>query len=286
MIQITKSPTLRAVLCAVIVLMAATPCFAQSFLSSVESVIGPIVPTCGIAATFRSEVGTGLSVMALNRSQLSGNALNVLVGAPEVGLEDWANLNQSPLLYDVYAKFRIWRLGARAQWIQFEERSLSPDLGGFDFTGVRIGADFDVIQHYSLVIGASADYCFSDPEFRGAIRQPINPINRANLELRGKRPTTAGVFARYVPPEIINIPVHAEFFYNTPILGSPLTSYGASLVFRPQIYRFDVAIKVLLEKWYLKLNEDVPVAGGAVPTSPIKLEMEWSRYGTELAVYF
>jgi hypothetical protein len=289
MIQITKTLTLRAVMCAILVLGAASPSMAQAFLSSVESVIGPIFPGSGVTSTFRSELGTGLSVMALNRSQLSGNALNLLVGVSEVGLEKWANLNESPLLFDVYAKVRFWRLGARGQWGQFEEKSLSPDLGRFDFTGIRIGADFDVIQHRWLTFGASADYYFSDPEFRGFIRQPINANIRANIDLRGQRPTTVGAYARYIPPEILNIPVHAEFYYNTPLLGSPLTSYGASLVFRPQIYRFDVALRALIEKIYLKINQEIPVAVGPIivnPSAPLNLEMEWSRYGAELAVYF
>lgn len=289
MFQITKTLTLRAVVCAIFAFIAASPAGAQSFLSSVESVTGPIFSSCGVASTFRSELGTGLSVMALNRAQLSGNALNLLVGVQEVGLEKWANLNESPLLFDVYAKVRFWRLGARGQWVQFEEKSLSPDLGRFDFTGFRAGADFDVIQHRWLTLGASADYYFSDPEFRGFIRQPINANNRANVDLRGQKPATVGAYVRYVPPEILNIPVHAEFSYNTPLLGSPLTSYGAALVFRPQIYRFDVALRALVEKIYLKVNQEIPVAVGPIivnPSAPLKLEMEWSRYGAELAVFF
>ncbi|HMK35812.1 MAG TPA: hypothetical protein VK463_12140 [Desulfomonilaceae bacterium] len=280
-----KTLVLRVVLC-VFVLMgtAVSSVFAQSSipgLGTLESIIGPIFPACGIASTFRSEVGTGLSVMALNRAQLSGNNLRTPFSIPSVALQDYANLDTSPLRYDAYVKVRLWRFGSRVQWTQFQDKSLSPDLGRYSFAGLVLGSDFDVIQHCWLVLGVRADWYLGEPSFQGVIRQPLLPlINRLSVDLTGKRPSTIGVYARYVPPEIINIPVHAEIYYDTPLQGSALKCYGISLVFRPQIYRFDIAAKVIVEKNYLTVQDSTNAV------NPYKLETEWSRYGAEAVIYF
>jgi hypothetical protein len=279
MIGTTKTLVLRTVLCAVLIFgIAASPVSAQSFLSSMESVFGPIVPNCGIASTFRSELGTGLSMMRLEKAQLSGGDLATPFGVGQVSLENWANLNKSPLRLDLYANLRLWRVGARGQWTQFEDRSQSPDLGKFSFSTIKLGADFDAIQHCWLVVGASADFYLSNPEFHGTLRR--RATERLSIDFTGKKPVTIGAYARYIPPEILNIPVHAEFYANFPLLGSSLTQYGGALVFRPQIYRFDAAIKILLERSYLKVLDasDAP--------NPYTLDTEWFRYGLELAVYF
>jgi hypothetical protein len=200
-----------------------------------------------------------------------------------VSLEKWANLDKSPVRFDTYVNLRLWRIGARAQWTQFEDKSQRPDLGHFNFTNLKLGGDFDVIQHCWIVAGASLDYYLSNPEFRGAIRRPSDPFPQTNVSdiaLSGKKPVTIGAYARYIPPEILNVPVHAEVYANFPVYGSSLTQYGGALVFRPQIYRFDVAIKGVLEKTYLKVFD----ATGS--PSPYTLDTEWLRYGAELAVYF
>jgi hypothetical protein len=279
MIGTTKTLVLRAVFYAVVVLsMAASPVYAQSFLSSMESVIGPIAPNCGIASTFKSEVGTGLSLMSLDKLQLSGG--NLPAGFSSIALQHLANLDESPVRFDAYVKFRLWRFGARAQWTQFEERSRRPDLGHFSFTNLKLGGDFDVIQHCWLVVGASGDYYLSNPEFRGTVLHPIGFTPTLNVDLTGKKPVTIGAYARYIPPEILNIPVHAEFYANFPVYGSSLTQYGGALAFRPQIYRFDAAIKIVLEKTFLK------VLDASDSPNPYTLNTEWLRYGLDLAIYF
>ena len=54
-------------------------------------------------------------------------------------------------------------------------------------------------------------------------------------KIRGKRPVTMGYYSRYIPPEILGFPVYFESFLNYRVQGSQLMSFGASLVFRPQI---------------------------------------------------
>jgi hypothetical protein len=280
---------MRTAFCVVMVLgIAVSPVFAQSFLSSLESVIGPVVPSCGLSSTFRSEVGTALSIMSLDKAELSDGRLPA--GFSSVPLHHFANLDESPLRFDTYVNFRFWRIGARAQWSQFEDKSLrSWDFGKYTFNTIKLGADFDVIQHSWLVVGASADFYLNSPEYHGNIFDLVSATPDFKVDLTGKKPATIGAYARYIPPEIINIPVHAEFYANFPLYGSQLTEYGGALVFRPQIYRFDVAIKGLLEKSYLKVlgNEDIPnpvTPNTAYP--PYKLDTKWFRYGVELAVYF
>jgi hypothetical protein len=278
MIGILKTLLLRVVLCAItIVGIMVPPVSAQAFLSSIETVIGPVIPSCGIASTFRSEVGTGLSMMSLDKANISGGKVGANFGGSEVSLRRWANLDKSPVLFDTYINLRLWRIGARAQWNHFDDKSLSAALGKYSFSTIKLGADFDVIQHCWLVAGASVDFYLANPEFHGQVRYPPSFIN---VDLIGKKPATFGFYARYIPPEILNIPVHAEFYANFPLYGSRLTQYGGALVFRPQIYRFDVAIKGILEQNYLKVldSADVP--------NPYTLNTEWLRYGVDLAVYF
>ncbi len=88
---------------------------------------------------------------------------------------------------------------------------------------------------------------------------------------------------RYVPPEIIGIPMHVEAYYNLPLAGSRLTFYGGSLVFRPQIYRFDLAAKVGLERTYLKFSQS---RENALPSQNWEIDMEWDMFKFEVAAYF
>src|SRR5208283_5950873 len=84
-------------------------------------------------------------------------------------------------------------------------------------------------------------------------------LNTATIDLIGNRPTTLGAYLRYVPPEILVFPVHVEAKYKVPLSGSKLTIYGASLAFRPQIYRFDLSCKVILEKTHLKFQDNTQI---------------------------
>jgi hypothetical protein len=222
--------------------------------------------------------------MSLQKAQLSGGGLSTAIS-----LERWANLNKSPVRFDIYGNLRFWRLGARAQWTQFEDRSLSPDLAKYNFSTIKLGVDFDAIQHCWLAVGASLVFYLDNPEFHGNVRQPDIPNNRQNIDLVGKKPATIGAYARYIPPEILNIPVHVELYANFPLYGSSLTKYGGALVFRPQIYRFDLAIKGVLEYDRLKVlgAEDVTNPVSPSTTYPsFNFDTEWFRYGVDLAVYF
>jgi len=292
-------PIILIILTSLMVCVAGlAPCSAQSYgsslssllaLRSIENLVGPIFPANGFAATFRSEVGTGVRIGDVVSAKLTGEAQG------EFNLISAASLDENPLRYDVYANLRFWRLGARGAYSNAETRSDRVNGAKIDFSGLILGGDADAIQLRWLTVGSSIDFYFIDPRFQGVfITDPSNStgnFNYATLDLRGDRPITWGTYLRYVPPEILGFPVHVEARYNVPFKGSKLTTYGASLVFRPQIYRFDVSCKLLAEKNHLKFQNGTqaftPAPGQfLIPGQTWELDMEWKYFGIEFSAYF
>ena len=113
-------------------------------------------------------------------------------------------------------------------------------------------------------------------------------------KIRGKKPVTMGYYSRYIPPEILGFPVYFESFLNYKVQGSQLMSFGASLVFRPQIYRFDIALRLKFQRLALKFAEETTSSVG--PPGPAKesftkpqtweIDAAWNIYGVEFAMYF
>ena len=101
-----------------------------------------------------------------------------------------------------------------------------------------------------------------------------------------------GYYSRYIPPEILGFPVYFESFLNYQVQGSQLMSLGASLVFRPQIYRFDIALRLKFQRLALKFAEETTSSVGP-PADPSftkpqtwEIDASWNIYGVELAMYF
>jgi len=292
----------RVVLAAILVCAAGfVPCYAQSYgsllaLSSIENIVGPIFPAKGFCSTFRSEVGTGFRAGDVVSAKLTGATTG------EFNLRTAAYLDEGPLRYDTYAILRFWRFGARGVYSNAETRSRRVNGARIDFSGLILGADFDAVQFQWLTLGASIDFYFIDPTLQGkfATNLSFGPtgtpiINTATIDLIGTRPTTLGAYLRYVPPEILGFPVHVEAKYKVPLSGSKLTIYGASLAFRPQIYRFDLSCKLLAEMTHLKFQNETQAFPAVTPISqPItplslqnwELDMEWKYFGIEFSVYF
>jgi hypothetical protein len=68
-------------------------------------------------------------------------------------------------------------------------------------------------------------------------------------------------------------------------------SYASWLVFRPQIYRFDTAIKLGFEKQYTTIIAiptyyDRSGSGNAPALQSFKLQTEWDFYGLLASIYF
>ncbi len=268
-------------------------CHAQSLVSTfqsyksvqaVEKFLGPIVPVDGFGSTFRSEMGGGLFSSVVQKAQLTG------ASAVPWDIRGHMQMSKEYITYDFYGDIRFWRFGLRGAYTYLNNPGEHPTYGGFDFTGASVGADFDVVQLNWLTIGACADYYLVQPRLRGSFLDPASGRWDLQVDLQGKRPVTAGVYFRHVPPDILGFPMHFEGFLKLPVKGSRLTSYGLAATFRPQMYRFDLAAKVLFQDKMLTFGGTPELSGTAPqttqPSQPYDLEMVWRSYGLEVSVYF
>jgi hypothetical protein len=281
--------------------------------------MGPIFSGTNMSNTFRSEFGLRFSAAEINKAQLKGSKAGTIDLSPDLWVNDDTipsgenelepYLNGTPLRLDAYVNFRIWRLGLRANYSDFHTRSNRPGLGGIVFSGLSAGADFDVVKMEWLTMGVATDWYFYDPMFFGYVPvnsvrawlvRPVNGVGGVPLpadqydifsgSIRGNKPITIGTYSRYVPPEILGFPVYFESALNYSIKGSRLFSYGAALVFRPQIYRFDIALRLKFQRLHLEFEEDtMSSVGPVIPNRELQswqIDATWNIYGVELAMYF
>lgn len=292
----------------VFVVAAYSPCSAQYAsaslfpLNTLERYLGPIIPKCGITSSFRSEVGAGIATAVLQGAKITGSRGDTF------DLVRYADIDEDPQRLDIYANLRLWRFGIHADYWNFDTRSTVRNLNKLDLTGLILGGDVDLVQLEWLAMGVRTDFYFLDPRFQGTLRSPGGGYHQVGsdrvyqessygprgtpvvkFDIKGDRPITVGPYLRYVPPEILGWPLHLEAYLKLPIKGTSLTSFGGALVFRPQIYRFDIAARLYFEDTRLKFTS------GAVPFEPAvasilpqdwKLDAEWYLYGIDFAVYF
>ncbi|HTY23084.1 MAG TPA: hypothetical protein VMC85_08130 [Desulfomonilaceae bacterium] len=273
-------------------------------LTTLETYCGPILPKCGIANTFRSEFGVGAGLAQLQSVKLSGSL------AGDIDLNGHAALDDTPPYFDIYADLRLWRFGFRGKYLLFDTKSFNHRLGKVEWNGLDLGVDLDAIQFPWLTLGACVDFYFINPRFNGRFfgrdqasgavitsgQVTTNAFPPVIIDINGSRPITWGMYLRYMPPEILGFPLHVEAFYNLPLSGSKFTSYGLSLVFRPQIYRFDLACKLGVEWGNLKFSQFTQASSNNDPNDPRspfyntpqnwELDMGWNFYKIELAAYF
>jgi hypothetical protein len=290
-----KGTSVRGIILAAMVLVtvcSGAPCFADGFgslflpagtMRAIESVFGPIFPANGIATTFRSELGTGIA---------SGSTISATFTGPDGVARDLRGvsfLESNPFVYDLYANLRLWRFALRGTFTNFEDVSQKIDFAKVDLTGFWLRGQFDAVQLCWLSAGVMGDVYFTEPRFQGTVFENTGGLltpKFTDLDIKGDRPTTYGVYLRYVPPEILNFPMHFEAFGRRPWSGSKIKSWGFAFVFRPQIYRFDLAARVLFEKTYMQFeNSNPPIAPNGVPQK-WDVDMGWNLYGIEAAVYF
>jgi hypothetical protein len=263
------------------------PANAQNWGSNVfgfgafESIFGPIIPPGGLGASFRSEISVGLGTAVLDKAMLE--SASIPGGKIDLVAKDNSNeLDTHPMRYDVRANVRFWRFGARGAYSNFESRGIDR----FDFSGMILGGDFDVVQFQCFALGACADFYFIDPTFTGPVKTNNGVPIVDQVAFKGDRPVTVGGYVRYVPPEILGFPVHFEGYVKAPYKKNVnLTSLTASLVFRPQVYRFDAFAKVTFEKNYMKFGNIAEVQTPGVPQN-WELNMNWKLFSLDLGVYF
>jgi hypothetical protein len=75
--------------------------------------------------------------------------------------------------------------------------------------------------------------------------------------------------------------VHFEAWIDFPLKGSSYTSYAGALVFRPQIYRFDLFTRLKFERTTFIVSGD-----DSVTNKPWDLNLVWNLYGAEFGIYF
>ncbi len=254
-------------------------------LKSIESFFGPLLPANGIGDTFRSEFGIGLTTPIFQKIVINGEvdgqsrSFDLLINkASDTNSSlDHRSIDGGPMVYDFFAKFRAWRFAAKVDYQIFEARSRRADRGGFFFNSVILSGDVDIIQGPWFAAGVRAKFFLGNPYFK------FNNLNRDTLDVdfEAVPPWTIGPYIRYVPPEIIGIPVHFEAWIDFPLKGSSYTSYAGALVFRPQIYRFDLFTRLKFERTTFILSGD-----DSVTNKPWDLNLVWNLYGAEFGIYF
>ena len=294
-----KSPFKKATLCILIVL--AVVALDQSHskaqgtdfgfgsllpLKSIESVFGPLLPANGIGDTFRSEFGIGLTTPIFQKIVLNGEGtsydLLINKASNENSSLDHRSIDGGPMVYDFFAKFRAWRFAAKVDYQIFEARSRRADRGGFFFNSVILSGDVDIIQGPWFAAGVRAKFFLSNPYFKFD-RLTTNPTV-VNVDFEASAPWTIGPYFRYVPPEIIGIPVHFEGWIDFPLKGSSYTSYAGALVFRPQIYRFDLFTRLKFERTTFIVSGADTATNGT--NRSWDLNLVWNLYGAEFGIYF
>lgn len=255
-------------------------------LGGLERYIGPLLPTESIGSTFRSETGIVLIGAHPRYMMLRGKDIR------ELDLRDAMPIDTYPLRHDFYTNIRIWRLGLKVIYSDFDALNQQRNRGSFDFTGFTVGGDFDFIYQPWFHAGAGVEYHFNQPRLRTALVNTPQPSadypDPFVLDIKGDRPVTVNAYARYVPPEILGFPVHGEAYLKVPVHGSKLMACGGSLVFRPQIYRFDLGARLNFEKCWLSFESDYPIVLSVRP-NPVeswRLDTEWEFYGIQGLIYF
>lgn len=282
-----KSSVAPSVLAVLFCVIMASPVCAQGWganpfsLGSIECIFGPLIPAGGLGNSFRSEVSAGIASTIFDKALLKSGSAKVDL----VSRDDWNQIDTHPVRYDVRANVRFWRFGFRGAYCNLE----SSGIAKYDFSGLILAGDFDVVQFQWLAFGACADFYFIDPRFHGRIVTPSLITNA--VDLKGDRPITYGGYMRYMPPEILGFPVYFEAYIKAPLKkNGSLTSLSAALVFRPQVYRFDAFARLTAEKNYLKFEDtaQINVVSGNLNGSGTSWEMnmEWKAFALEMGIYF
>ncbi len=275
---------------------------------SLQTFFGPLFPPTCIGDTFRSEFGMGLATPLFDRIKLTGtdatnnasvslNLLNNNATTPPdpTNTAGWEpiimtqSLDGGPVVYDFFAKLRVWRFAGKVDYSIFEARSRRADGSGFFFDSVILTGDVDIIQGPWLTAGGRFQFYLNQPYFKfNFLNYAINSTQTnqiSELYFNANPPATIGAYIRYVPPEILGFPMHFDAYADFPLKGSPLQTYGVAFVFRPQIYRFDLFARLKLERSTFNINADVPSPITNSSTS-WSLDMLWNLYGAEFGIYF
>ncbi len=291
LISIYSNRFLAFIVCclAIFITPAAHAQFEGGF-GTLETVFGPLLPPGGIiSSSFRSEVGGGFGVASFGKATFQSNQQELDNFDSNLLNRRHHAFDESPFELKVFGKLRLWRFAYNISYTYLQSRSKHLNRGVLDLSAFRMGMDFDVVQHNWMTAGPVVDFCLTEPYFEGRLvraDQAFSPNELYYREVYGKKPSMIGAYLRYMPPEILNFPLHIEAFYKVPLTGSKMTSYGGSLVFRPQIYRFDAALKISIDNNYLKFSNDSAAISTGNYGSNTEIEADWISYAMDIAIYF
>jgi hypothetical protein len=278
-------------------------------IRSLQPYLGEVFNVTNWGNSFRSEFGLRFSVAEVQNAKLTGSRAGMLDLSPDfdfsrtdsLGLDNLfaPYINNMPVRLDAYATLRVWRLALRANYADFKNPANLSTRGYIDCGGLSVGGDFDIVQREWLLIGLCADAYFKDPVFNGYVPAHLEIVSVAPLvinrpdffngEVRGTRPITVGYYGRYVPPEILGMPMYLESFLNYPVKGAYYANIGVAWVFRPQIYRFDILARLRYQRVNLGFDQDLASTVGPPVNREYqnwKLEAAWNVYGLEFGMYF
>jgi len=112
-------------------------------------------------------------------------------------------IRQPQLFLDTMVRLQAGRIGVRANYELRNfagERNLADGViarNEFDFTGIRIGGDFDIYQRWNTRFGVNLDYTIYHPIFTEA------SFTLGGKKIEGDPPVTLGLYGSYNPPRCI-----------------------------------------------------------------------------------
>lgn len=146
---------------------------------------------------FRGELQVKPTWMTLQRGQQTIPSFGI-----SWSLRDQFDLGQTNLFIDTMARFQLSRLSFRVAYEVREYDATSPVVGRpdvpeaearFSYSGIRIGADFDILQRNITRVGVNVDYDLYNPIFHEAVR------TIGGKQITGEAATTVGIYAVYNP---------------------------------------------------------------------------------------
>jgi len=148
------------------------------------------------------------------------------------GVRDHFHIQQPRLYLDAMVKFTGGRFSLRGEYEQREliGRGNFQDVPSFregeariDYTGLRLGVDFDVFQRYSSRLGVNMDYDLYRPVFTEALR------TTGGKKMLGDSAMTMGIHASYNPYYgFWGITPLLEARIRWPVVGAEVTDWTIS----------------------------------------------------------
>jgi hypothetical protein len=200
-------------------------------------------------------------------------------------LRDQFGLNQTNLFLDTMVRLQVGRLSFRLNYEMrdFVGRELVVGMtdqaqARFSYTGIRLGADFDIFQRFGTRAGVNLDYDLFEPEFQEAIQTIGGKV------ISGPSALTLGIHAVYSPVVCFyGISPVIQALARWPVQGSEVTDLELSFGIKtPETVLGSLALKGGYRR------TDVEFRRGQLFSGPVSTEFDaiMSGWFGELAYYY